>query len=72
MNAIAPGAVDTPMFRRNPGGGEALAAKALGTIPLHRIGTPQELAAVALFLGSDESSYLTGETLNVNGGSLTV
>jgi 3-oxoacyl-[acyl-carrier protein] reductase len=64
VNAIAPGAVDTPMAARTPGGvGPA--------IPIGRVAAPTEIAAVARFLAGDESSYLVGETINVNGGSVT-
>ncbi len=65
VNAIAPGAIQTPMFGRSPAG---LAS----TIPMKRIGGPEEIASVATFLASSESSYVTGETINVNGGMLTV
>jgi NAD(P)-dependent dehydrogenase (short-subunit alcohol dehydrogenase family) len=64
VNAIAPGGVDTPMAARTPSGvGPA--------IPLGRLATPAEIAAAALFLATAESSYITGETLNVNGGTVT-
>lgn len=65
VNAIAPGAFATPMALRTPG-------DMMFSIPLGRKGDPAELAAAALFLASDESSYITGETLNVNGGIPTV
>lgn len=66
VNAIAPGPVDTAMtaevhtqatrdaYRRN--------------IPLHRYGTPEEIASAALFLASDEAAYITGHVLPVDGG----
>jgi 3-oxoacyl-[acyl-carrier protein] reductase len=64
VNAIAPGGVDTPMAERTPSGvGPA--------IPLGRLATPAEIAAAALFLATAESSYITGETVNVNGGTVT-
>jgi NAD(P)-dependent dehydrogenase (short-subunit alcohol dehydrogenase family) len=65
VNAIAPGAIQTPMFGRSPAG---LAS----SIPMKRIGQPDEVASVAAFLASDDSSYITGETINVNGGILTL
>ena len=42
--------------------------KVLSAIPLGRLGTPEEVASVVVFLASDESSYITGITLDVNGG----
>jgi len=64
VNAIAPGGVDTPMAARTPPG--------VGpTIPLGRLATAAEIAAAALFLATSEASYVTGETLNVNGGTVT-
>lgn len=72
VNAITPGAVDTPMLRRAPIEQSKYLASTVGNIPLQRIGTPEEVAAVALFLASEDSSYVTGETVNVNGGVLTV
>jgi 3-oxoacyl-[acyl-carrier protein] reductase len=65
VNAIAPGPVDTPMFGRSPAGFG-------GVVPMRRTASPAEIAAVALFLASDESSYVTGETVSVNGGMLTI
>jgi 3-oxoacyl-[acyl-carrier protein] reductase len=72
VNAITPGAVDTPMFRRAPGGQEKYASAQVGSIPLRRFGTPGDLAGAALFLASDDAAYVTGETLNVNGGTLAI
>jgi NAD(P)-dependent dehydrogenase (short-subunit alcohol dehydrogenase family) len=72
VNAIAPGGVRTPMLgaalERNPGMEQAI----VDSVPLHRIGEPEELAATALFLASDEAAYYTGALLHVNGGSLMV
>ncbi len=65
VNAISPGTIDTPMVsRRVAEGGEAL----LQTIPLKRLGRPDEIAKVCAFLCSDDASYVTGETLIVSGG----
>lgn len=64
-NSIAPGQIETDMG--------ALTGKArahvLNLIPLGRIGTPQDIANAALFLASDAASYITGATIDVNGGS---
>ena len=64
VNALAPGAVDTPMAARTPPG--------VGpSIPIGRRAAAGEIAAAALFLAGDESSYVTGEIMNVNGGTVT-
>ncbi len=64
-NAIAPGVVDTAMVATIP---EAVRAEMLKNIPLGRLGAPAEVANVALFLCSPLASYVTGQTLEVNGG----
>jgi 3(or 17)beta-hydroxysteroid dehydrogenase len=72
-NSIHPGAILTPMWEPMLGSGPdrevRLAALAQDT-PLHRFGTPEEVAAVAVFLASDESSYITGSELSIDGGLL--
>ena len=65
VNAIAPGFIDTDMTRAlNDEQRNALLAQ----IPLGRLGTPADIAATVLFLSSPSASYITGETLHVNGG----
>lgn len=64
-NAIAPGVIDTAMAASIP---EEVRAGMLGHIPLGRFGTPAEVAGVALFLCSPLASYVTGQTIEVNGG----
>jgi 3-oxoacyl-[acyl-carrier protein] reductase len=65
VNAIAPGFIDTDMTRAlNDEQRNALLAQ----IPLGRLGTPADIAATVLFLSSPSGSYITGETLHVNGG----
>ncbi len=66
VNAIAPGSVDTPMLRAVP---EDLLAGYREDIPLKRFAEPTEIAAVAAFLASDDASYLTGQTIHVDGGA---
>ncbi|MBM3756460.1 MAG: SDR family oxidoreductase, partial [Acidobacteria bacterium] len=66
VNAIAPGPTDTPLMRSIPEDWIASLEKA---IPLGRMGRPEEIAAAVRFLASDESSYVTGSVLVVNGGS---
>lgn len=60
VNAIAPGVIETDMTANHP--------DFRPQIPLARIGKPQEVANCALFLASDDSSYITGATIDVNGG----
>lgn len=64
-NAIAPALVDTPLFR---GLKEEVQERLVKTIPAGRIGTPDDIGNAALFLASDEASYVTGQTLYVCGG----
>ncbi len=65
VNAVAPGFIDTAMTRALP---EAQRAALLEKIPLQRLGEGQDIANAVAFLVSDEASYITGETLHVNGG----
>ena len=65
-NAVSPGLVDTEMIAgelSTPAGKEKLK-----NIPLGRLATPEEVANVVAFLASDKASYITGQTINVNGG----
>ena len=65
VNGIAPGVIETEMTRTITGGNwDAY----LSSIPFGRIGTEDDVARVALFLASEDSSYLTGEIIDVNGG----
>ena len=64
-NAIAPALVDTPLFR---GLKEEVQERLVKTIPAKRVGTPGDIGNAALFFASDESSYVTGQTLYVCGG----
>ena len=65
VNAIAPGLIDTAMGARV---GEASRTRMLTQSALRRIGTPEEIANVVNFLAGDESSFVTGATIDVNGG----
>ncbi|MBX3029280.1 MAG: 3-oxoacyl-ACP reductase FabG [Chloroflexi bacterium] len=65
VNAIAPGFIDTPMTAAMPP--EAL-EKVVGAIPLGRMGTPDDIAAMAAFLASDDAAYVTGQVMFVCGG----
>jgi 3-oxoacyl-[acyl-carrier protein] reductase len=65
VNAIAPGVVNTEMGQSIP---EENRKVMLGNIPLGRFAEPDEIASVILFLCSDLASYVTGQTIHVNGG----
>ncbi|GLQ88543.1 3-oxoacyl-ACP reductase [Dyella flagellata] len=67
VNAIAPGFIDTDMARSI---GPEKFAERVASIKMGRAGTPEEVAKVALFLASDLSSYVTGQTIGVDGGML--
>lgn len=71
VNTLSPGPVDTPIIEAQAGSPEAAEGfrkQAAAYVPLARIGRPEELAAAALFLASDESSFSTGTDLVVDGG----
>ncbi len=65
VNTVAPGFIDTDMTKDLP---EDNKQAMLTQIPLARLGTPEEIAAVVRFLTSDAAGYITGETIHVNGG----
>lgn len=65
VNAVAPGFIDTDMTKALP---EEQRAKLESTIALNRLGQPEEIANVVAFLCSDGAAYITGETIQVNGG----
>jgi 2-hydroxycyclohexanecarboxyl-CoA dehydrogenase len=68
VNCVAPGLTDTPMLTNVSEGNEKLMAAIIRSIPLGRVGTPQEVAKAVLFLASSDADYITGQTLSVNGG----
>jgi acetoacetyl-CoA reductase len=65
VNAVAPGYTDTTMVKAMPD--KALEAM-IAQIPVGRLAQPQEIARAVVFLAADESSFITGETLSINGG----
>jgi NAD(P)-dependent dehydrogenase (short-subunit alcohol dehydrogenase family) len=67
VNAVAPGPTDTGMLDRFTGTPENKKALA-GSVPLARIGTPDDIAAAVLFLAADNTSFITGQVLTVDGG----
>ena len=69
VNAVAPGTIETSLIKREYDKLDPEARKArLNTIPMGRMGTPEEVANVVSFLASDLASYITGETILVTGG----
>lgn len=65
VNCVAPGFIETPMTDLlNDKQREAI----IGTVPAGRLGTPGDVASAVVYLASDEASYVTGQTLHVNGG----
>ena len=69
VNAIGPGAIDTPMIAEAQIPEDAMKTM-LAQVPLKRIGRPEEVSAVVIFLSSEEASYVTGATFYVDGGWL--
>jgi NAD(P)-dependent dehydrogenase (short-subunit alcohol dehydrogenase family) len=67
VNAVAPGPTDTGMLARFTGTPETKAAL-VTTVPMGRLGLPEELADAIVFIASDEASFITGHVLNVDGG----
>lgn len=65
VNAVAPGSIMTDMYSAVP---DEVKQKKLATIPLRRYGTPEEAANLIAFLSSDESSYITAQTIVIDGG----
>jgi 3-oxoacyl-[acyl-carrier protein] reductase len=65
VNAIAPGFIDTDMTKQLS---DTQRETLLKDIPLNRLGQPEDIAAAVLFLASADAEYISGETLNVNGG----
>ena len=72
-NAIAPGTIETPLVDRMAGdtqneNGKAFRDTQKWVTPLGRLGTPEEVAKLVVFLASDDSSFITGETITIDGG----
>ncbi len=71
VNGIGPGSIGTEMLK-SVMNDEAARKKILSRTPMGRVGEPREIAAAALFLASDDSSYMTGQTIYVDGGRLSL
>jgi NAD(P)-dependent dehydrogenase (short-subunit alcohol dehydrogenase family) len=67
VNAVAPGPIETGMLDRFTGTSERKAAL-LKTVPLGRVGDPADIARAAVFLASEDASFITGQVLTVDGG----
>lgn len=74
VNMVSPGPIDTPLLYRNPGMDDADVAKLkemmIANVPMHRMGTGDEVAKAVLFLASEDASFITGANLFVDGGLL--
>jgi NAD(P)-dependent dehydrogenase (short-subunit alcohol dehydrogenase family) len=68
VNVVSPGPIDTPIFGRGQKDVAALRQRIESDIPLHRMGKPEEIAQTVLFLASDESSFMLGAEIIVDGG----
>lgn len=68
VNAISPGYIKTPIFDQRLEKDPTYLSRRAANVPLKRIGTPQDIANAALFLATDEASYITGTDLIVDGG----
>jgi len=75
FNTLSPGPVETPMFNEQADSVQAaneIRAQFIAAVPLNRLGRPDEIASAALFLASDDSSFVAGAELSVDGGMAQV
>ncbi|MDT3439883.1 3-oxoacyl-ACP reductase FabG [Pseudofrankia sp. BMG5.37] len=71
VNTISPGFIDSPMLRQTEKDGLMNVEQQTSATPVGRIGRPEDIAAACAFLVSEEASYITGQTIGVNGGRNT-
>lgn len=67
-NAVAPGPIETELFRKSRPIGSEAEKKILDTIPMHKLGTPEDVAYLVNFLISKHAGYITGQVISVDGG----
>ena len=72
VNAIAPGVQKTPMWDADVQRGLFDEAAYMRLIPLRRLGDPNEIGRLCVFLASDEASYITGACITIDGGLTTI
>lgn len=74
LNMVSPGPIDTPLLHRNPGMSDeqvaGLKEMMIANVPMHRMGEGADVAKTVLFLASDDSSFITGANIFVDGGLL--
>jgi NAD(P)-dependent dehydrogenase (short-subunit alcohol dehydrogenase family) len=68
VNLVAPGAIETQMFKRNNPAGSLRRAATEAAVPMGRLGRPEDVAAAVAFFLCDQANYITGQTLYVCGG----
>ena len=66
VNAVAPGVIDTPLVRQSA---ERWGEKMMKTIPMRKLGRPEDIAHAVAYLASEEAGFMTGQILSPNGGS---
>lgn len=72
VNGIGPGSIATEMFQKNIATSEKALASIMSRTPMKRPGEPDEIASIAVFLASQDSSYITGQTIFADGGRLSL
>lgn len=72
VNAIGPGTIATELARKAVMASEEARRRVLSRTPMKRLGEPEEIAAVAVFLASDDASYMTGQVVYPDGGRMAL